>query len=120
MLTTKLATLVGRDENRVVKPGAFTDVYANPANEFARMARAGCSDMHVTIEQAVVDGNVVVVRARWQGTHDGVFLGHPPTGQRLDFEGMVFWRVDADGRIVHRHALLDTATMERQLTAVAA
>ena len=91
-----------------------------PVKAFARMARAGCSDMQVTIEQAVVEGDVVAVRARWQGTHDGVFMGHPPTGQRLDFEGMVFWRIDADGRIAHRRAILDSATMARQLTTVPA
>jgi hypothetical protein len=56
------AQLIGRDDNRVVKPGAFADLYAEPAHEFARLARGG-------VLQHLAHGYYVVVPEEHRGRH---------------------------------------------------
>jgi hypothetical protein len=73
MARIHLATLIGRDDNRVLKPGAFTDVYADPAEELARMARGN-------VLQRVAHGYYVVVPeerrdGHWQPELEAVALG---------------------------------------------
>ncbi len=41
-------------------------------------------DMVVTVEESMVDGPVVAVRARWRGTNTGPMMGRPPTGKKVD------------------------------------
>jgi steroid delta-isomerase-like uncharacterized protein len=63
-------------------------------------------DLHVTIEDIVAEGDRVAVRARWQGTHSADFRGIPASHKRVEFTGMVFWRI-ADGKIRERWASVD-------------
>lgn len=63
-------------------------------------------DLHVTIEDILAEGDKVAVRARWQGTHSADFRGIPASGKRIEFSGMVFWRI-TDGKIRERWAYVD-------------
>ena len=65
-----------------------------------------CPDLHVTIEDIIAEGDRVVVRNTWRGTHTGPLLGIPPTGKRFELKGVVIWRI-ANGRICERRATLD-------------
>ena len=78
---------------------------------------AAFPDMQVTFDDTVVEGDTVVVRARWQGTHTGPAFGRPPTGRRVEFTGIVIWRFDSDGRIDRRWAQVDHGTLMQQLAA---
>ncbi len=53
-------------------------------------------DLHVEVEDALAEGDKVVVRNLWIGTN-------AQTGQRMEFHGFVLWRI-ADGKIVERWA----------------
>jgi predicted transcriptional regulator of viral defense system len=73
MARVTIAALVGRTDNRVLKPAAFTDVYADPAEEFARMARG-------KVLQRLAHGYYVVVPeerrdGHWQPELEAVALG---------------------------------------------
>jgi len=68
----------------------------------ARACRRASPDMRVTITDALVAGDVVAVRATWSGTHTGQFLDRPPTGGRIEIDGIVVWKLDEQGRIVRR------------------
>ncbi|MPR13301.1 ester cyclase [Microvirga tunisiensis] len=63
-------------------------------------------DLRVTIEDIIAEGDRVAVRARWQGTHSADFRGIPASHERIEFTGMVFWRI-ADGKIRERWASVD-------------
>jgi steroid delta-isomerase-like uncharacterized protein len=63
-------------------------------------------DLHVTIEDIIAEGEIVAVRARWQGTHSADFRGIPASHKLVEFGGMVFWRI-ADGKIGERWGSVD-------------
>jgi steroid delta-isomerase-like uncharacterized protein len=76
--------------------------------------RAAFPDLSITIEDMVAEGDLVAVRGTWRGTHQGEFKGVPPIGRRIEFSGMVFWRVSG-GQIRERWGLIDTPALMRQL-----
>lgn len=71
-------------------------------------------DLHVTIEDIVAEGDRVVVRNTWRGTHSGPFMGMAPTGKRFELKGMVLWRL-TEGRLIERWATLDHWGLRQQL-----
>lgn len=94
-----------------------SQVGPGPAKEYATFMRSASSDMTVSVEQAIIEGNWVAVRATWEGTHTGPIFGREPTGRRLTMGGMVFWRFDEEGRIAERWAQIDAASMLAQMDA---
>jgi predicted ester cyclase len=80
---------------------------------------AAFPDMKVSFDDTVVEGDKVVVRARWQGTNTGPVFGRPATGRRVDFSGIVIWRFDRSGRIDRRWAQVDFGALMQQLEAPA-
>jgi steroid delta-isomerase-like uncharacterized protein len=80
--------------------------------------RRGFPDIHVTIEDIVAEGDMVVVRNTWRGTHEDEFNGIPATSRRVEITGIVIWRV-VDGKIAERWATIDTLALLRQLGVIA-
>jgi steroid delta-isomerase-like uncharacterized protein len=76
--------------------------------------RTAFPDLNVSIEDIVAEGDLVAVRGTWRGTHQGEFRGVPAIGRKVEFSGMVFWRV-AGGQIRERWGLVDVPTLMRQL-----
>ena len=60
--------------------------------------RAAHPDMRVTIEDLVTEGDRVVKRYTWRGTHTGDFNGIPATGRQITLEGIDILRV-SNGKI---------------------
>jgi steroid delta-isomerase-like uncharacterized protein len=79
-----------------------------------QLIRTAFPDIHVTVEQTIAEGDYVVTRNTWRGTHRGVFNGIPPTGRRIEIGGIVIWRI-VDGLIRERRATIDVLSMLRQL-----
>ena len=52
-----------------------------------RGMRAGFPDMHWSIEEQIAEGDKVVTRFEWTGTHRGEFLGVPATGRPVKVWG---------------------------------
>jgi len=72
------------------------------------------SDMQVTVQDVVSDGEKVVARTTWRGTQDGVFMGVPPTGRQMEIEAYIVERLE-EGKSVEHWSLFDQLTMMRQL-----
>jgi steroid delta-isomerase-like uncharacterized protein len=59
---------------------------------------AAFPDLHGTIEDMLAEGDRVMVRVTWTGTHRGPFIGFPPTGQALTFHSVDILRFE-NGKI---------------------
>jgi steroid delta-isomerase-like uncharacterized protein len=79
--------------------------------------RAAFPDMHWDVEEQLSDGDRVLTRFEWTGTHRGPFLGVPATGRPVRVWGMVIDRV-LDGKIKDTRILMDTLGLLIQLGAV--
>ena len=80
------------------------------------MYRAGFPDYYLTIEAQIAEGDKVVQRVIFTGTHEGEFMGIPPTGKQVTWTGIVINRF-ADGKIVEDWESYDALGFMQQLTA---
>ena len=62
--------------------------------------RTAFPDGHVTIEEMVAEGDTVMVRWIFRGTHRGGLQGDPPIGTLVTVLGLSIGRI-ADGKIAH-------------------
>jgi predicted ester cyclase len=74
-----------------------------PGAEAFRMAvglwRTGFPDVHVTVEDAIGEGELVFLRLTTRGTHQGPLMGIPATGKPVTIHEMTCHRVVA-GKVV--------------------
>jgi steroid delta-isomerase-like uncharacterized protein len=76
-------------------------------------------DLHVTTEDLIADGDRVVARYTWRGTHRGDFFGIPATGRSVTVAGTSIYRI-SDGKIAEEWWLEDLLGLMRQIGAVPA
>jgi steroid delta-isomerase-like uncharacterized protein len=76
---------------------------------------AAFPDLHIEIDQAVAQGDVVALRMTLTGTHEGEFLGIAPTGRRVSFPAAGFIEV-ADGKMIRRWNISDVYEVAEQLS----
>jgi steroid delta-isomerase-like uncharacterized protein len=74
-------------------------------------------DWEETVDDAVAEGDRVVMRVTGRGTHDVPFQGIPPTGRPVTATGMGIARI-AGGQIVETWAAYDALGLLQQLGAV--
>jgi steroid delta-isomerase-like uncharacterized protein len=72
------------------------------------------TEIRVTADQIVAEGNVVVIRWTARGRHTGQLLGLPPTGRETVTTGMDMLRI-ADGKITEGWVSWDTLSLFEQL-----
>jgi steroid delta-isomerase-like uncharacterized protein len=78
--------------------------------------RSAFPDFRATIDDAVAEGDKVVIRMTWSGTHQGEFMGIPPTGKRVSFGVIDIIRV-AGGKFVEHWGQMDSSGLMQQLGA---
>jgi steroid delta-isomerase-like uncharacterized protein len=76
-------------------------------------------DLHATIEHLLAEGDTVVLHMTWTGTHEGEFMGMPPTGKRFSIQVIDIIRV-VDGLLAEHWGVMDMAKMMQQLGAMPA
>ena len=76
--------------------------------------RAAFPDLHVTIDEQVAEGNKVVTRKTFRGTHRGDFMGAPPTNRPIAWEVIDILTL-RDGRIVEHRMVTDRLSLQQQL-----
>lgn len=74
-------------------------------------------DLHVTIEDIISEGDIVCVRLKETATHNGEYLGLAPTGRRLSYSVVAFWRL-AEGNIAEGWVTYDQMDFLKQLGAI--
>ncbi len=78
------------------------------------MMRTAFPDIHFTIEEQVAEGDKVVSRFTWRGTHRGEFFGVPPTSKQVAVPGIVIDRI-VEGKALEGRALMNLLSMLTQL-----
>jgi steroid delta-isomerase-like uncharacterized protein len=105
-------------------PEFFADDYVRHSGratysreEFATTLRdlhAGFPDLAFRIEETVAEGDRVVFRWTSTGTHQGTFLGAPPTRKRITTSGITISRFAGD-RIAEEWASWDKVAVLHEL-----
>jgi predicted ester cyclase len=62
---------------------------------------AGFPDTRFTVHDLLADGDKVIIRRSWTGTHTGVYRGIPPTGRQVTVTGTTIYRLE-DGKIAEQ------------------
>jgi predicted ester cyclase len=91
---------------------------AEAAKQEAADFRRGFPDVISTIEDLIAEGDKVVARWRSRATHQGDYRGIAPTGNRVEFTGISFYRIEG-GKIVQSWNSEDRLGLMRQIGAVA-
>lgn len=76
-------------------------------------------DIHVAVQDMIVEGDKVVSRNIVTGTNQGEYRGHPATGRSVTYNEIFIGRF-ADGRIVELWGVVDVLAQLRQLGLVPA
>ena len=100
--------------NHSAPPGAPAGPEAGKL--YFRALRAAFPDLHVRIEDMLAEGDRVVTRQTFSGTHRGEWLGVPATGRTVSWAVIDIVRL-ADGRLVDHWAVADLHGLLGQLTA---
>lgn len=79
--------------------------------------RSAFPDFKAEIEDLIAEGDRVVVRMKWTGTHEGEFMGIPPTGRSISIEVIDIVRFE-DGKFVEHWGIMDNMGMMQQLGVV--
>jgi steroid delta-isomerase-like uncharacterized protein len=78
------------------------------------MFRAAFPDGVMTIEDMIAEGDKVATRKTYRGTHQGQFLGIPPTGRHVSV-GLIDMMRLVDGKVVEHWNVGDDLSLLQQL-----
>jgi predicted ester cyclase len=76
-------------------------------------------DVHITIEDVIAEGDTVVGRNSVTGTHQGDYVGLPPTGRSVTYNEIFILRF-ANGRIAETWGVVDVFSQMKLLGAIPA
>jgi steroid delta-isomerase-like uncharacterized protein len=85
--------------------------------QFFTVFRSAFPDLRLDAHEVVVEGDLLCVRGTMSGTHEGDFMGLPPSGRHFEVEGfdMVRFR---DGLVTEHWGVFDSMVMMQQLGAI--
>ena len=81
---------------------------------FFNMLFTAFPDLHGTIQDIIAEGDKVVDRMTCEGTHQGMFMGAPPTGKRVKWSFIDINR-SVDGKVIEHWEEVDTTSIMQQL-----
>ena len=76
--------------------------------------RSAFPNLFFSVEEQIADGDKVLTRFEWTGTHRGEFVGIPATGRSVKVWGMVIDRLE-DSRIKDTRIIMDMLGLMMQL-----
>ncbi len=112
--TTALEELISPD---IVFRGSI-GTPVNGIAEFKRYVnriRAAFPDFYNHIEELIGEGEKVVARLTYTGTHRGELFGYSGTGRKVTYHGIAIFQF-REGKIVSGYVLGDTESLKRQIT----
>ena len=82
--------------------------------EVVTMFRTAFSDMLITLDEVIAEGDWVASKSTLRGTHRGNFLGMEPTGRSVEVTSLTMIKF-RDGKLLESWVKNDVAAMMRQL-----
>jgi steroid delta-isomerase-like uncharacterized protein len=82
--------------------------------DYMRTVRRAFPDFYNRVEELIAEGDRVVARLTYTGTHQGELLGIGATGRRVSYAGVAIFRI-VEGCIVEGWVLGDIHSLLRQL-----
>lgn len=79
---------------------------------------AAFPDLRMDSEDVIMSGDKVVARVRVTGTHEGDFMGMPPTGKAIDVQAIDIVRFGDDDLAIEHWGVTDSLKMMQQLGVV--
>jgi predicted ester cyclase len=104
----------------LVSPAFVAQVGSLPPMSFSewriglQMFYVGFPDGRHVIDDYIVEGERVVTRCRFKGTHDGIFLGVPPSGRKIS-AGVIHIDHFVEGKLVEHFGQLDLLGLMQQI-----
>ena len=95
--------------NHTVPPGMPQE-----ANQFLGQYLTAVPDVKATVEDLMADGDKVVARVSYRGTHQSAFRGIPPTGKQIAVIGINIFRI-ANGKLVEHWGFTDRLSVLQRL-----
>jgi steroid delta-isomerase-like uncharacterized protein len=112
--------LRGGPSRDLCAPGYVARIAGFPAldiaghEHFSKAFYEGFPDLQHAVEEAVAEGDRVVVRFTLRGTHKGSFMGVPATGKPISVSAVAILKV-AGGKVSQLEGVFDQAGLMRQL-----
>ena len=78
------------------------------------MFKGAFPDSYFSVEDMIAEGDEVVTRKTFHGTHEGEFMGIPPSGRTVNVSLIDVVRI-SDGRVVEHWSVGDNLGMMQQL-----
>jgi steroid delta-isomerase-like uncharacterized protein len=85
--------------------------------QIVNLYRGAFTNAQITVEKQIAEGDRVVTRWTGRGTHQGEFMGVPPSGNRVEISGMTINRFSG-GKIAETWTNYDALGMMRQIGAI--
>jgi steroid delta-isomerase-like uncharacterized protein len=85
--------------------------------QFAAESLTGMSEVDMSIEDAIAEGDKVAIRWTLRGTYTGELMGVPVTGGQATLTGISIYRI-ANGKIVEDWSNTDMMGLMQQLGAI--
>lgn len=81
---------------------------------YVEQVHAAFPDWHNRVDELIAEGEKVVARITWHGTHSGDLFGVAPTGSHVTYVGAAIFRL-RDGKIQEGWVVGDTQELWRAL-----
>lgn len=99
------------------KPKALVEKYVTDESlkEHIAMFESAFPRYELIVEDMIAEGDKVVIRSLFRGTHQGEFFGVPPTGKQVETPVIVIYQVAGD-KIAQFWMQADVMGLMQQLT----
>ena len=87
--------------------------------QMLKMFYTAFPDLHHTFDDLIAEGDKVMLRLTFRGTHQEEFQGIPPTGNKIEFTAIVVDRFEG-GKIVEHWSNMDNLSLMQQLGVIPA
>jgi len=92
----------------------MSDEFLEESLEHVRQFLTAFSDVHLTIEDLIAEGDKVVARLIATATNTGPFGGQPPTGKKVEIRSIRIYRI-ANNKFIDTWAMQDRLGLMEQL-----